>query len=332
MPQINRNARESGIEVNKVVNLKPQQQEQKNSFSLKTNPKKSLPITVEVELDFGTYFYYLKQGKEILGTYSRYGKCIRATSLYNQSNHSFHETHAQARAEIISAYLKQPVALEKIPQTKYLVQLESEPVLEGVTYQFHKEVRIDADATIDWDLWVERFSQEMGSSFTLISVEPIRGNDCREAEIILTPLSSKKQNYSVSFENQRLGSIKEVEDGFLAASEERLGAKTSNFKTINLAKNWLFLNCRKIEKSGIEFTVNAIGNSYTISSRSATRCARTDLKIEIEAGAEDCTISVNCQNQREIAYFPETRSAIAYSFDLILNHQPINPDNNHTEF
>ncbi len=172
----------------------------------------------------------------------------------------------------------------------------------------------------------------MGSSFTLIFVEPIRGNDCREAEIILTSLSSRKQNYAVSFENQRLGLIKEIEDGFLAASEERLGAKTSNFKTINLAKNWLFLNYRKIEKSGIEFTVNAIGKSYTISSRSATRCARKDLKIEIEAGAEDCTIFIDSQNQREITYFPETRSAIAYSFDLILNPQPVNPHFNHTEF
>jgi len=324
MTQINRNSRESGIEVNKVVNLKPQQQEQKNSFSPKTNRNRSLPINVEVELDFGTYFYCLKQGKEILGTYSRYGQCIRATSLYNQSNHSFHETHAQARAEIISVYLKQPVALDKIPQTKYLVQLESEPVLENVTYQFHKEVQIDRDAEIDWDLWVERFSQEMGDNFTLISVKPVQGNDCREAEIILTRLSSRKQNYSVSFENQRLGLIKEIEDGFLAASEERFGAKTSNFKTINLAKNWLFLNYRKIEKSGIEFTVNAIGNSYTIS--------RNEFLIEIEAGAEDCTAFINRQNQREIAYFPETRSAIAYSFDLILNPQPINPDNNHTEF
>ncbi len=324
MTYLEKNSRESEIEVNKVVNLKPQQQEQKNLFSRKTNSKKSLPIKVEIEFDESEYFYCLKQGQEILGTYSRYAERIRATSLHNQSQHSFHLTHAQARAEIISAYLEQSVALEKIPQTKYLVHLESEPVLEGVTYQFHKEVQIDANADIDWDLWVERFSQEMGDNYTLISVEPIRGNDCKEAEIILTSLSSRKQNYAVSFENQRLGLIKEVEDGFLAASEERFAAKTSNFKTINLAKNWLFLNYRKIEKSGIEFSVNAIGKNYTIS--------RNEFLIEIDVNLEDCVATINWKNDLKFEYFSETRSAIAYSFDLILNPQPINPDYNHTEF
>ena len=275
-------------------------------------------IAIEVELYFGEYFYTIKCDGDTLGTYSKYGEdCIRATSTYS-NKHTFHRTNAEARSAIISACTKQPVILPEIPKARYLVKLESEELIASITCELHKEIELDEDALIDWNLWVKRYNEELGENFRLISFDHqgLNAEPERNAPV-LTPLSEQRKCYAVSCQDRRLGLIKPIDELFLAIAEDQYGARENSFKTLNLAKNWLFLNSRKIAKAEIEFQVTQDRYHYTIESG-------FDWLIKIDKRERDCLASINYQNDLRFEYFPNPRAAIAYSFDLILSSKPNN--------
>lgn len=68
---------------------------------------------------------------------------------------------------------------------------------------------------------------------------------------------------------------------------------------------------RPIASSAIKFSVDETLLQYTVE--------RDYWLIKIDVRDEDCFALVQEWNELRIKYFPELRSAIAYSFDLILS-------------
>lgn len=136
----------------------------------------SIPVDIEVELDFGCYFYTVKYGEATLGVYSKSDDCWRGTSFYSDRAETFHESSTEARAAIISAYAKQPVIIPEVLTLTYHVTLETAEADEkGIVRGRRSVVSLDADAKIDWDLWVDRYGIELGEEYNLVKV--VRSDD-----------------------------------------------------------------------------------------------------------------------------------------------------------
>ena len=142
----------------------------------------SLQIDIEVELDLGCYFYTVRDRDTTIGIYSTYdNQHWRASSIYNDNKKTFHKISTEARAAIISAYVKQPIVIPEVDRVTYHVTLETSEVDEaGITFEHRTTVTIDEDAYIDWLLWVKRYSDELGENFRLVRVDRIDNNSPEE--------------------------------------------------------------------------------------------------------------------------------------------------------
>ncbi len=142
--------------------------------------------------------------------------------------------------------------------------------------------------------------------------------------VIIIRLSQRSQRYAIEYENRRIGIIKPGIDCTYAEAELRYGAFNSTLETPKAALNWLIQNYLKVRNSGIKFEVSEDLSHYTIE--------RDYDLIKIDVTPEDCIAAIQQGNQLDLAYFPDLRSAILYSFDLILNPKVVYYDNFYGEF
>ncbi len=139
------------------------------------------------------------------------------------------------------------------------------------------------------------------------------------APIVLIRLSKRNQKYAVNYECIRIGIIKPGIDCSYAEAQLQYGAFNNTFKTPSAALNYLVDNYLRIRNSGIKFEVSDNHNHYIIE--------RNEFLIKIDVNPEDCVATINWANDLKFEYFPDPRSAISYSFDLILNPPQTQTDN-----
>ena len=95
-----------------------------------------------------------------------------------------------------------------------------------------------------------------------------------------------------------------------------MGAIENKLDTRTKAVNWLVNNFLKVENSGTQFHASCDLRHYTIEI--------FYWLIKIDVLDQDCRATIQDGNNLDYHYFPDLNSAIAYSFDLILNPKPIN--------
>ena len=165
--------------LSRTKDLSASQLEQKQPASLKN--VRSLPVDIEAELDFGTYFYTVRYGAATLGMYRKIDSLWKATPIYGEAGDTFHTTSTAARKAIISSYTKQPVNIPEVIQVYYHITLDTEEVDEdGICWERREIVELDGDARIDWDLWLIRYSQQQGEGFSAMEIFQFNDNTLEE--------------------------------------------------------------------------------------------------------------------------------------------------------
>ena len=133
----------------------------------------------------------------------------------------------------------------------------------------------------------------------------------RVAGSVLICLSNNHKRYAVDYQGQRIGIIKPGINCWYAEASLQFGAFANQLNTRIAAVNWLVDNYSKVEKAGIKFDVSENLSHYTIE--------RNDWLIKIDVTPEDCIALINQGVASDLEYFPDLKSAIIYSFDLILS-------------
>lgn len=141
---------------------------------------------------------------------------------------------------------------------------------------------------------------------------------------VLIPLSKKRKRYAIDYQNQRIGIIKPGIDCWCAIADLQYGAAESKLDSPMLAVNWLVSNYKRVKKAGITFFASQNLMHYNIQNE--------DWLIKIDLTPYDCLAKINHQNTLDFEYFPDIHSAIAFSFDLILNEDRSNCNTYNDEF
>ena len=133
----------------------------------------------------------------------------------------------------------------------------------------------------------------------------------RNKGAVLIPLSKKRKRYAIEYQNKRIGIIKPGIDHWCAIADLQYGAAESKLDSPMLAVNWLVDNYKRVELAGIRFFASQNLMHYNI------ECE--DWLIKIDLTPYDCLAKINHENNLDFEYFPDLNSAVAFSFDLILN-------------
>ncbi len=142
--------------------------------------------------------------------------------------------------------------------------------------------------------------------------------------LISIKLSERSQRYAVNYQGKRIGIIRPGLGCWIAEAQLQYGAGDNKLENESLAKNWLLKNYLKVHNSGIKFEVSENYCHYTIE--------KGYWLIKIDETPEDYIATIQDCNDLKYAYFPDLRSAIVCSFDLILNPTPINSNSSYGEF
>lgn len=137
----------------------------------------SLPLEIDSEIDFGSYFYTVRSGIKTLGIFTRQlNKDIyEARSFYHNPNNlkTQHKSEEEALAAIIGAYTGKTAFL-KAPLTNsatYHLTLETIELDElGIPTERRVVVKKNPDLCIDWHLWAIEYSQLLGEPYRLSDV------------------------------------------------------------------------------------------------------------------------------------------------------------------
>ena len=120
-----------------------------------------------------------------------------------------------------------------------------------------------------------------------------------------------RQRYAVQYQGKSIGIIKPGINCWYVEAGLQFGGFENQLDNPITAIDWLVDNYSKVEKAGIKFDVSQNLSHYTIE--------LNDWLIKIDVTSEDCIALINQGEASNLEYFPDLRSAIAYSFDLILN-------------
>lgn len=126
-------------------------------------------------------------------------------------------------------------------------------------------------------------------------------------------LSKNSHRFAVNYSNQRIGTIRQSTDCWVASASIQCGAIESRLPTNKEAIHWLIKNFLRVDRSGIKVTIDCENCHYVVFNDS--------WEIEIDVFDEYCR-SIAMQNgviSTEYRYFPDLNSAIACSFIMIMN-------------
>ena len=141
---------------------------------------------------------------------------------------------------------------------------------------------------------------------------------------VLIPLSKKRKRYAIEYLDQRIGIIKPGIDSWSAIADLQYGASESKLDSPMLGVYWLVDNYERVKAAGITFFASQNLMHYNIETK--------DYVIKIDQTPCDCLVKINHENTLDFEYFPELNSAVAFSFDLILNQDRSNSNRYNSEF
>ena len=144
------------------------------------------------------------------------------------------------------------------------------------------------------------------------SAEDVRDLNLAHNTPVLIQLTNKSARFAINCSNQRIGIIRPGIDCWIASASMQFGAFECKLPTKRGAISWLVENFQTIDSAGISLSVDREFFHYTIESNFWL--------IKIDVYHDYCRSAVvEGGKWVEYYYFPDPNSAIACSFNLILN-------------
>lgn len=133
-----------------------------------------------------------------------------------------------------------------------------------------------------------------------------------EPNLQLIQLGKNSRRYAVNCSKQKIGTLRTGADCWVASASIQYGAIECKLRTKAEAIDWLVENFIRINRSGIKLLIGCEYCHYIVQDNF--------WRIEIDVFDEYCrSIAMQNGSKLEYQYFPDLNSAIACSFNLILN-------------